>query len=47
MRRRILPLLAVLGALGLSACNTIAGIGADLQAAGGAITGGSRPTQGR
>jgi entericidin B len=43
--RRVFHVLVALGLLGLgpalSACNTIAGIGQDLQAAGRAITGSS------
>jgi entericidin B len=49
--RRVFHILAALGLLGLApllaACNTVAGIGRDLQAAGRAITGSSeRATQG-
>ena len=47
--RRTFRALAALGALGLAlalpACNTVAGLGRDLQAAGGAITGSSAAAQ--
>jgi predicted small secreted protein len=49
--RRVFRILVALGLLGLgpalSACNTIAGVGRDLQAAGGAITGSSERAQQR
>jgi predicted small secreted protein len=46
--RGVLHVLAVLGlASSLSACNTVAGIGQDLQAAGPAITGSSERAQQR
>ena len=48
---RVFRILMVLGLLGLapalSACNTVAGIGQDLQAAGRAITGSSERAQQR
>ncbi|HYG28030.1 MAG TPA: entericidin A/B family lipoprotein [Caulobacteraceae bacterium] len=37
----LLPLLAAALALALGACNTIAGIGRDMEAAGEAVTGAS------
>jgi entericidin B len=49
--RRVFHVLAALGLLGLapalSACNTVAGVGQDLQAAGRAITGSSERAQQR
>jgi len=49
--RRVFHILGALGLLGfaplLAACNTVAGIGQDLQAAGTAITGSSERAQQR
>lgn len=39
--RKIITLSAVAVALMISACNTVAGVGRDVQAAGEAVTGGA------
>ena len=40
--RKILAVVTLAGALAVSACNTVEGVGEDVQAAGSAVTQGAR-----
>lgn len=42
---RILTILAVAGAVLLSACNTVAGMGRDVQSAGSAVSNAAKPAK--
>jgi predicted small secreted protein len=37
MNTKIIPMIAILFTLGVAACNTVEGVGEDVEAAGGAI----------
>jgi predicted small secreted protein len=45
MTMRILTILAVTGAVLLSACNTVAGMGRDVQSAGNAVSKAAKPAK--
>jgi len=43
--RKILSLAVVAGALAISACNTVEGVGRDVSSAGNAVSGAARDTK--